>query len=865
MNNTMLGHYRILEKIDEGQLGATWLAEDIRLERRVAVKILSDRICEDRDWLTRVRDSVKTAALLNHPNIAQIYSIEDHSESGTDGGKPLSYVTMEYVTGRSLNEVIGNKPVPLEQAVTWATALADALTHAHTRGCRHGALYPSGIIIREDLQPRILEFGMTSIPRPQGDPLESDSISVSSVAHLVIRADMMPYMAPEQKEGLQDDPRSDVYSLGVILYQMLTGRLPDVNMDADLHPKAVNPKIDNEVDRIIRKCLQPDLGRRYQQMIEVRNDLETFRLEGEGIQDQQPPPAVRHRILIWALSAVSAGLIIGFLAALAIMKKTPRPLQFQIPISATAGRFTGGVISPDGSGIVYMDRGRLYLRNFQDISTRELPGTVGARDPFWSPDQSYIGYIRNENPPILVKHRLDDENTVTIATLPDDDIAGIAWQDNDQIILSAADITNRYDLFTVSAQSGNLTPVNGAKPTAHRLYPSLIPGSETRLYNLEQMDGKRVDLIAEKPDGTNVLLLSNEEGLRYKTVVAPTGHLIYEYDNSLWYRAFDPDNLTVGDRPELIAPSGRSPSVSLDGTLLYTAVDPPMKQMVRIGRSGNILGTSGTTQENILDVATPMNQNQIAVRYIENGNHQIGIHFDDGRLSPLTFDLSEDRYPAWSPDGDEIVYVEKNNGRDDLFRKRIDGTREAIRLTEDTESISWPAWSPDGNEILYQKRDGDQYDLWRVAVSGNRPPTPFIQSPYNEHTPVFSPDGKYIAFVSDSTGTNEIYIAPIANPVTSLRVSDNGGIFPTWADDELFYVQDNVLMVTDLSTQREITASIPRKILSGEQLSTILADKETRRYGIRNQGSEIVVVRPSADRMNNTIIISLHWSSLVRP
>lgn len=302
----------------------------------------------------------------------------------------------------------------------------------------------------------------------------------------------------------------------------------------------------------------------------------------------------------------------------------------------------------------------------------------------------------------------------------------------------------------------------------------------------------------------------------------------------------------------MVDTNGNDPSVSTNETLVYTAAQS-MQQLIWVNRGGGIGEHIGRSMGIIQDLSLAPDNFSVAVRGIDEGNANIYI-YENGVMGLLTFDPAIEYAPSWSPEGKDIVFVRQG----DLFIKRVDGSREAIRIDTGPSEKNNPDWSPDQRYIIYQaSAHNTRNDLWYVSVTGDRHPTAFLQTPFDEITPAFSPDGRYVAYASDEEGRYEISVKPFPNGVEQ-RISSNGGIHPQWIGDELFFVEGDALMSVRVDTRKRFYHSPPQKLFTGQQLGTTLADNETRRYAVASDGRRIMVVRP-AEESRLSVMVMENW------
>jgi Tol biopolymer transport system component len=833
-----LSHYRLIEKIGEGGMGVVWKAVDTRLEREVAIKILPEEFARDPDRLSRFEREAKLLASLNHPNIAAIHGLEQSDE--------IHFLALELVPGNTLAEMLEAEPLSVDSTLQLALQIAEALEAAHGMGVIHRDLKPANIKVTDDGQVKILDFGLAKA-------LENEQFATSSEADLGQSPTVKPdstregsilgtaaYMSPEQARGRPLDRRADIWAFGCVLYEMLTGRqafegetLSDtlvavLNSESDwsLLPGDTPPGI----RRLLGWCLNKELKHRFHAIADARVVIEETLggAEDEAGTHVAPGPAgFLHRASLLLAALVVGGALAGLMAWILWPSRTVTPLRkFEI---AVEGLHTGVVapknvaISPDGRQVAYISNDRLWVQQLDRMEPRELPGTEQARRPFWSPDSHWIGYGTTSR---LWKVPASGGEPTAIAEILQQrargfgSAAGAAWGPDGKIVFT----TGWSGLLEVPAQGGE---------TALRLEPD--PEDQIDFHDASPLpDGRGVLFAVHRKEGIDSIgLLAGREmkellrldGQSIRDpIYSPSGHILYERftgNQGIWAVPFSLSRLEVTGEPFVVAPNGTVPSVSADGTLVYIrGKDAALGQLVRVEPSGRVEETIGQPGLFHPPPAISPDGRQLAVAMEEHGNVDLWLH-DAARdtRTRLTFALSWEGWPAWSPSGDRLAFevIEENcfsSSCSTIAVKSADGTGELQKLVQGEN----PFFSPDGQLLLYAAWGGSDLglDLWYLPLDGSGGAVVFLKTAAQEFEPRLSPDGRYLAYVSNESGRDEIYLASFPSGEGKWQVSDGGGRGPRWSldGDRLFYAGEENLMEVPVTLHPALFLGAPREMFT---------------------------------------------------
>jgi eukaryotic-like serine/threonine-protein kinase len=873
-----LAHYEIIRPLGKGGMGEVYLAQDTKLKREVAIKVLPDSVRSDAERLKRFRREAEAAAKLNHPNIATIHSIEE------DQGE--LFITMEYVDGKTLAEHIPSGGLDTDQFFEWFIPLSDALAHAHEHGRVHRDLKPANIMIRQDGTPIILDFGLARIEQSESPELDSNAPTKTmkdatpSLTQGKSFLGTPAYMSPEQIEGKQVDARTDIFSLGVVMYEALIGQRPFRGNTVESIIGRIlteEPKSVSDLKSIaphtlwwtIQKCLGKGREDRIQTAHEMYVDLQRVQQEvqaGTVLVDVRT--VLPNKVPLWpqpvAITVMVLMLVIGGGAIWYLKPETEPPLRkFQIPVIEP--NITGfwptwfiqdHAISPDGTMIAYLDQNRLWIRNLDEVGAHEVPDSEGAYKPFWSPDSYFVGYWQAS----MVKSNLKKApaqggSGITITTFPNlllNTFGSAAWSRDDHIIYGFSG-----DLWQVPAQDGEPIVLTRPDTTNGELLlrdPLLLPEDRGLIFVMQKADGSYA-LTVQTMDTRKHLFTSSE--WISSPVYAPEGYLLYNRGSSIWAVRFSLSSLTVEGDSFLVVDSGSYPSHSVDGTLTYgkvLTIEQPVHQLVWIDRSGTILDTIG--RGNGIDnwgIALSPDSRRLAV----SSERCIWTYdIDRGIKSRLTNDRGNVQ-PVWSPKGDSIVYAQGFSNQFDLMIQASDGSGEPLKLVAEPLLEGAPNWSRNGQWLVYHVLADSvtRRDLWKIPMVGDRTPQPLLRRAHDQIMPVLSPDSRHVTYVSNETGHWEVYVSSFPSGSGRIKVSANGGLQPRWAGNEIFFIEETRLMSARVITGSVLQFEAPRTLFDMASLEIQnLQNQFFTQYDVTEDGRRFVAVRPVADEKTQTFL-----------
>ena len=859
-----LGPYEILAPLGAGGMGEVYRARDTRLDRTVAIKVLAPHIASNPAFRQRFEREARTISSLDHPHICPLYDVGEHQ--GTD------FLVMQYLQGETLADRLAKGPLPLDQALKHAIEIADALDKAHQQGVIHRDLKPGNVMLTKN-GARLLDFGLA---KPSGVTADGGRIEATRTARTPMTAEgtilgTLHYMAPEQLEGKEVDARSDIWSFGCMLYEMLTGRRA---FTGDSHASIIAAILDREpprvhdshlhtspaLDHIVSRCLAKDPDERWQSARDLLFELK-WAPQARMPAGAETPARSRTRgpILAALLGVAALGAV-----AVSVLYLRPhaadRPTT-QVDVSLPADLIfenwsDSPVVSPDGRFITFIANRdgmrRLWVRTLDNRTVTPMPGTEGAYGPFWSPDSRSIGFFVAG---IIKRVPVTGGPVVTVC----DCGAGWGWHatgawNADGIMLFAYPAGG---IYRVAEQGG--TPVkvtNLAAGDADHFMPSFLP------------DGRRFLFMATgTKTGVYMASLDNPEPTRVAdeaswALYAEPGYLLFSRGKTLFAQAFDADARRLqGTAVPLVEDLFWGPfSVSRNGIVAYRPTSlVALSQVVWIGRDGKRISLAGDAGLYVQIALSPTGRKLAIVRREEGRNHDLWLlDLTTNVLSRLTSDPRHDSDPAWSPDEKRIAFTSERLGVLTVFQKDLTtGKEEPLIPDPPKPGVVVDDWSPDGRFVIFRNLGRA---IYTVTPDAERKIRLIVETGYNKDQSHVSPDGKWIAYHGNESTTTEIYVASFPEFTNKRQLSSGGGRQPLWRADgkELFYLdRDGRLMAVPITTKPSFDAGTPAPLFS-----TGIRPGDVSQYAVTRDGQKFLILEPERGSSEQLTLL-LDWTARV--
>jgi serine/threonine protein kinase/Tol biopolymer transport system component len=859
---TKLGPYEILSPLGAGGMGEVYRAKDTRLDRTVAIKVLPAHLSSSPELKQRMEREAKAISALQHANICTLHDIG--SQDGTD------FLVMEYLEGQTLAQRLAKGPLPLDQVLKIATEIAQALEKAHQQGIIHRDLKPANIMLTK-AGAKLMDFGLAkpglsnpglSVTAQAIGPLTPSTPTINlasltaAVSPLTQKGSIVgtfQYMAPEVLQGAEADARSDLFSFGCVLYEMITGHRAFEGksqlsvftsiLEKDPDPiAATQPQAPPMLDRVVRACLAKDPADRIQSAHDVAMDL---RWVTESTQ-AEPTKSSAQFNKSWGAGLAALLLVFIALAAFAgyrwaksseqsvsLHAEIPPPDKFAIDATGDAGGMP--VLSPQGDKIAFVahsgETKLLWVRSLSSEAAQSLDGTAGAAHPFWSPDGRSIGFFAGGK---VMRIPATGGPVATMADAPNS--RGGSWSAKDMIVF-APDFTGA--LAKVNAQGGTAEPatvLDRSKHTTQR-WPWFLPDGKHFIFlgtSHTGGDPKQNGIyFASTENEETHLVLATDSAAQYAS-----GYLLYRANTALVAQPFDPEKGTLSGSPIPLVSNLRDDvgvwrsifSVSQNGLLTYQrgSTDSAKSHLVIFDRSGKTLADYDP-QENtatnvrallgVRDVRLSPDNKRVA---FASGNGIWTLDLERKTKTRITFDEQVVQEPAWSPDGKSLIFtalVTSGGGNVEIRSKSADGSGTEKLLIEQNNYHS-PGWSPDGKYITYMWGEGEKMvSLWIKPVNGDGKPIAAVQPPSaqsNLSAYRISPDSRWVAYASDESGQQDVYITTFPEGKSKWRVSSNSGAYPAWSANgrELFFkdLSDTIFVCTVTPKGSEMEVGPPQRL-----------------------------------------------------
>ncbi len=880
-----LGSYEILAPLGAGGMGEVWRAHDTRLRRDVAIKALPESLAADPERLARLEREARLLAALNHPNIAAIYGLEEAD------GSPL--LVMEYVEGESLAQRLAAGPLPVDDALAVATQIAAGLEAAHGAGVIHRDLKPANVMIRPDGSVKVLDLGLArTVESPTAtDPSLSPTVTSAPTGTGVILG-TAAYMSPEQARGRAVDKRTDIFSFGCVLYESLTSQraFPGDTVSDSLAAilraepdwEALPGETPPAVRRLLRRCLEKDPKRRLRDIGDARIEIEdALSHPGEATREAAPIGRRGRSPLLWAVAALVLGaaagaLVFRFLArpaspavsSIRTVLHLPADTGVSLPGGPFAASFPAGAavaVSPDGRTVVFRGTkqgvSRLYRRRLDRDEAEPITGTEDGFAPFFSPEGQWLGFF---TPGELKKVPIEGGASVLVCPVPPVTAGGV-WDADGSIVYTRAVNGSLYRVSSSGGEPRPLTTLDETRGENAHLWPQILPKGRGILVSIvlgqdfQDYSSSQIVVLDPKSGRRSVVL----EGSTFARYAA--GWLAFVRGGEVFAAPFDLESLRVTGpavrAPEPITLNAADGSASLalspNGDLVYVSGAPftvPGSTVLRLDANGRETPMPLPAGHYFSPRLAPDGR-RLALARCEGYACKVFV-YDLAReiLSPLTPEPGRFFCPAWSADGGRLAFSVFHKSDPKVGLKAADGSG-AMTTSGWTEDAEFPnSFSPDGRTLAFTvvymaDRGGSRKrfttDIWLAPLEGKDGAHPWFESPFRERAAAFSPDGHWIAYVSDESGRDEVYVRPFPGPGGKVKVSSEGGTEPVWirGGKEIVYRAAERMMSVDVGLGPKLSVGRPRLLFVTDLTWSAREDDHPWEYDVSRDGTVFVGTR----------------------
>jgi eukaryotic-like serine/threonine-protein kinase len=852
-SGTRLGPYQVVSQIGAGGMGEVYKAADTRLGRTVAIKVLPEHLAGDPERLGRFRREAQAISSLNHPHICALHDVGD--EHGTP------FLVMEFVERETLDDRITRGPLRVDDALEYATQIADALRAAHDHGVVHRDLKPGNVMITAS-GVKLLDFGLAKFGTEGTRDVDLPQLPTRTVSRPLTEVGTIlgtfRYMAPEQLEGKEVDARTDLYALCLVLYEMVTGTpafdgttkaslIAAILKDRPRPLRDVQPASPPQLDRVIQTGLDKDPNKRWQSARELAHALDWIRSESRSAATPAAAP------VSWLWKGLVAVLVLALVSVLLFRRPAPVDGERRLEIwTGATSDPTGFAVSPDGRRLTYVASGpagtQLWVRSLDADRAEPLAQTLGASHPFWSPDSQSIGFFAEGQ---LKRVDLVSRVTTSLAKAPS--AYGGTWGAEGILFTPNPAST----VLRIPAGGGEPAPAV-SQPRGGKLFPVFVESGPAFLY---QPLGIEKVFLAKLGSTDAELLLGDAVTAAWH----PAGYILFVRKGALLAQRFDMAKSTLVGSEVSVADgvltsnfgAGTALSVSRSGVVAYRR-GRTTRQLAWFDRSGRRIGQSGgETNELRWPAISPTGR--IVLQKTADGQLWV-IDTDGSTTTQFTFSRGAKASPVWSPDGQWVAFTAFADGS--LRRKRSNGTGDEETLVPQVTG-SPSDWSPDGRTMLIAGTTAQGSDITLVSLDGKRESRPYLANPaYTETRGVFSPNGRWVVYQSNESGRFEIYVRPFPDPSGGQsKVSTDGGSFARWSADgrELYYLSPaGALMAVSVNIAADVFTQGPARELFRTRIAATEMSDLVHPYDISADGR--FLMRVPGEEEVSPITVLLNWS-----
>ena len=854
-----LAHYNIIEPIGKGGMGEVYRARDTKLGRDVAIKVLPEEFASDEDRLARFQREAKVLASLNHPGIAAIYGLE--------AVETTHYLVLELVAGETLAARIARGPLPMDEALDIAMQITEALEAAHERGVVHRDLKPANIMITPDGKVKVLDFGLAKAfaeETPESDGSMSPTLTRNQTRVGLILG-TAAYMSPEQAKGRSVDKRTDIFAFGAVLYEMLTGKKTFPGDDVSevlaavikLEPdwSALPGSVPTRLRELLTLCLEKDARKRRRDIGDVRNEIDRALAAPPAESGARQP--TRH----WPL--VASGLLTLVAILFAVSMWNVRPVastdvtRFAITLpEGESFSYVGRRVvafSPRGDHIAYVANRMLNLRPLDRMEATPLQETEGTRTPFFSPDGQWIGFwsgnamkkvaITGGTPQMLCR-----------AEIP----YGASWGTDGTIVYGQGS----EGIWRVSSDGGEPERMADVEGSSRAYGPQILPGGRQLLFTLASgADWDLADIVAQSLEtGERKVLVRGGSDGRY----LPSGHLVYAVDSTLYALPLDLGRLETEGTPVPILEGVDRSTANGTGAAHFSVSDSGSLAFVTGMGSISLLSIDRSGEAEILSEGSG---SVSRARFSPDGTRLAGRRRSPAALDVWILDLEHETLSrlttagvtdglVWSPDGEWLVFGAEREEGVDLYRQAADFSGDAeVLLRRDSDQLP-EAFSRDGEWLVFNEITSGGSELWALPLGSDSEVRLLSGS---SQSATISPDGRFMAYQSDESGQDEVYVQPFPDGGTRVQLSTEGGRFPVWSTDgeEVFYESRQGLMRVGVTTSPDFRHERPSLLINFAGRGMVLTGGSGRNWDVSPDGERFVLNRAATDTARLNVV--LNW------
>ena len=880
---TKLGPYEISLPLGSGGMGEVYRARDTRLERTVAIKILPSHLSSDPVRKQRFEREAKTISSLNHPHICTLHDIG--SQAGVD------YLVMECVEGETLAKRLEKGPLPFDQVLKYGAQIADALDKAHRAEIVHRDLKPGNIMLTPS-GAKLLDFGLAKPVAQLSGMTLSAAVPTAPVTQEGMVVGTFQYMSPEQIEGKEVDGRSDIFSLGAVLYEMVTGQrafegksqLSVASAIVEKEPvpiSVVKPMTPPSLEHIVKKCLAKQPDERWQSASDLASELKWIAERGSGTARAAPTRQKSYGQLIWLSALVVTGCALfaagyfgrGAPSRQVVRASLPPPADATFMISSSVADTMA--LSPDGRLLVFVAQAKgnppqLWLRSLDSVESHPLNGTQNGNAPFWSPDGRWIAFFAEG------KLKKMEASGGPVESLWDAPLGRGGTWNRDGLILFSPNVSQPlYEIAAAGGSAKPLTQMDASREEVTHRWPIFLPDGKHYLFFVRAANQAATGIYGGSlgSDQHTLIVSSSTNG-----IYAEPGYLLFVRGYVLMAQPFDAKRMQVSGEAVAVAAGVTASlpinfgnfSVSQTGTLVYSSASVELKRgLYWYDRQGKQLSMLGTPEYSSYPELSPDGK-RLALRLFTQpgGNFEIwaydlarGVHARESFSALTAF------APVWSPDGQQLVYSHGASGisGDHMYLLNVGGTgKEELLEQPFLESLAnYPtSWSPDGDYLLFDRQDKTgKTAVWVLPIKGSRKPYPLVETQFNAQAGRFSPDGRWVAYVSNDSGKEEVYVMPFPGPGAREQVSTGGGTQPRWRKGgrELFYLSPEAkMMAADVTTDTEAFRAGAVKTLFA--LSGV-AGVPGQLYDVTPDGQRFIAVQDLVHTSTAPLTLVVNWDA----